>query len=299
MIGALPKLKYEHEPDTHFIYSNIGYAILGAALSRAAGQPYTDYVRENIFVPLGMVHTQFEPDDQMISALAKRYVLHDGLADPKQPAEELKNGRGYKIPNGAVFTPVGDLARFVSFEMGYGSETVLQKKLLLESRSQVFWADENAAMGYGIGFMLVRQGDVVGLGHGGSVAGFLAGAYFHPPSHIGITFLRNAEGHGFEPQLMVRMLGVLAEQSRRSHHWTWIVTALLTRLPEMRKMGTWPDAVAGAELLEARSLTARWIDSDRIAKNICIEFGHLCCDVMEILHPLSGRGRLVRHRRME
>jgi len=37
LIAALPKLKYEQEPGTRFIYSNIGYAILGAALSRAAG----------------------------------------------------------------------------------------------------------------------------------------------------------------------------------------------------------------------------------------------------------------------
>jgi len=37
LITALPKLKYEQEPGTRFIYSNIGYAILGAALSRAAG----------------------------------------------------------------------------------------------------------------------------------------------------------------------------------------------------------------------------------------------------------------------
>jgi CubicO group peptidase (beta-lactamase class C family) len=215
LIAALPKLKYEQEPGTHFIYSNIGYAILGAALSRAAGQPYTEYVREHIFVPLGMAHTQFEPDDQMIPALAKGYVLHDGLADPKQPAEELKNGRGYKVPNGAMFTTVGDLARFVSFELGYGSETVLKKKALLEGQSQVFWAGEDATMGYGVGFMLVRSGDSVGLGHGGSVSGFLAGAYFNPPSHLGIIFLRNAEGHGFEPQLMVRMLGVLADQAQK------------------------------------------------------------------------------------
>jgi CubicO group peptidase (beta-lactamase class C family) len=94
LIVALPKLKCEQEPDTHFIYSNIGYAILGAALSRAADQSYTDYVQEHIYAPLGMRHTRFEPDDQMIPNLARGYVLHDGRIDPEKPAEELRKGRG-------------------------------------------------------------------------------------------------------------------------------------------------------------------------------------------------------------
>jgi CubicO group peptidase (beta-lactamase class C family) len=209
LIAALPKLKYEQEPGTRFIYSNIGYAILGAALSRAAGPPYADYVQEQIVAPLGMRHARFEPDEQMIPNLAKGYVLHEGLADPRQPAEELRKGRGYKVPNGTVFTTVRDMARFVSFEMGYGPEIVLNKKVLLERQSQMFWAGEDATMGYGLGLMLVRKGETVGLGHGGSVAGFLAGEYFDPSSHLGIIFLRNAEGHGFDPQFIVGLLGQL------------------------------------------------------------------------------------------
>jgi len=94
----------------------------------------------------------------------------------------LRKGRGYKVPNGAVFTTVSDMARFVSFEMGYGPDTVLNKKVLLESQSQMFWTGEDATTGYGLGLMLVRKGDTVGLGHGGSAAGFLAGAYFDPSS---------------------------------------------------------------------------------------------------------------------
>ena len=213
LIAALPKLKYEQEPDTHFIYSNIGYAILGAALSRAAGESYTDYIQEHIFGPLGMAHTRFEPNDQTILALAKGYVLHDGVADPKQAAEDLKSGRGYKVPNGAVFTTVSDMARFVSFEMGYGPESVLSKTVLMESQAQMFWAQDDAAMGYGIGLMLVRKGDVVALGHGGLVAGFLSGEYFDPSSHLGVIFLRNAEGHGFDPQFIVGLLGELRASS--------------------------------------------------------------------------------------
>jgi CubicO group peptidase (beta-lactamase class C family) len=214
LIAALPELKYAAEPGTHFIYSNIGYAILGATLSRAAGVSYTDYIRDQVFGPLGMQHTRFEPDEQMLSALAKGYVLHDGVADPKPSAVESKNGRGYKVPNGAVFTTISDMARFVAFEMGYGPEIVLTRKALLESQSEMFWADDTGSNGYGIALMLVRKGNIAALGHGGLVAGFLSGEYFDPSSHLGIIFLRNAEGHGFEPQFVVALLGELEANHR-------------------------------------------------------------------------------------
>jgi CubicO group peptidase (beta-lactamase class C family) len=48
LIAALPHTRYEFEPGTRWSYSNIGYAILGASLGRAIGQPYTEYVRERI-----------------------------------------------------------------------------------------------------------------------------------------------------------------------------------------------------------------------------------------------------------
>jgi CubicO group peptidase (beta-lactamase class C family) len=44
LIASLPHTHYILEPSTRFSYSNIGYAILGAALSRAAGESYLDYV---------------------------------------------------------------------------------------------------------------------------------------------------------------------------------------------------------------------------------------------------------------
>ena len=44
---------------------------------------------------------------------------------PLAPRRELA-GRGYKVPNGGLFSTVGDLARFLAFEMGNGPEAVLQ-----------------------------------------------------------------------------------------------------------------------------------------------------------------------------
>ena len=45
---ALPHTNRDHAPGTQFLYSNIGYAILGATLGRAAGVPFIEWERQHI-----------------------------------------------------------------------------------------------------------------------------------------------------------------------------------------------------------------------------------------------------------
>lgn len=47
------------EPGTEAIYSNSGYTLLAILIEEISGQSYQDYLRENIFNPLGMNNTGF------------------------------------------------------------------------------------------------------------------------------------------------------------------------------------------------------------------------------------------------
>jgi len=196
LIAALPHTKYIYEPGLRFSYSNIGYAVLGAALSRAAGKPYVEYVSQRIFKPLGMTSTFFEPNDQMRSRIAKGYVSEDGKIDTAT-AEREHQGRGYKVPNGAIYTTVEDLARFVAFEMGEEAPAVLKKESLDESFKCLISAEESLRGGYGIGFEARRIGDFILYGHTGVVAGYQAQVLFDRRSRTGVILLRNALGGSF------------------------------------------------------------------------------------------------------
>jgi CubicO group peptidase (beta-lactamase class C family) len=211
MIAALAETKYDHEPGTRYLYSNIGYAMLGAALSRAAKMPFTRYVEQRIFAPLGMTHTVFEPTRAIDGAIATGYAIdRSGRVSSEAPQREHA-GRGYKVPNGAIYTTVGDLARFVAFELGEGPETVLKKATLEESQSRVASSNGRLDSGYGIGFQLTRRGEHVFLGHGGSVAGYTAQAWIHRPSKTGVIVLRSAAGGRFDLSgLTFRALAELA-----------------------------------------------------------------------------------------
>lgn len=195
LIAALPQVKYVSEPDTRYLYSNISYAVLGAALGRVASQPYTEYVREHILAPLGMTRTGFELDAEMRGKLAKGYdVGRDGKADPEGAARDQAVGRGYKIPNGGLYTTVKDLARFVSFQLGEGPDTVLSRKALVENMSRPIVAMLDLRAGYGIGFMVNRRRGLVIYGHAGEVAGYSAAAEFDRATGAGVVVLRNVGG---------------------------------------------------------------------------------------------------------
>ena len=196
MLRALERTKYVNEPGTRFLYSNIGYAILGSALGRAAKRPYIDYMREYVLAPLGMAHSDYVPSAAVRRALAKGYELRNGTPDGTQPARE-HDGRGYKVPNGALYTTAGDLAKFVSLWLGEGPESVLKRATIEDTLSRVSSASGNLTSGYGIGFQVARNGTVVTYGHGGSVAGYRAHMIFHPPTKTGVIVLRNVGGGAF------------------------------------------------------------------------------------------------------
>jgi len=198
LISALPHTRYAYEPGTRYSYSNIGYAILGAALGRAAGQPYVEYVRQRIFKPLGMSHSFFEPDDRTRSGIARGYLREDDGKVDTATAEREHLGRGYKVPNGAVYTTMEDMARFVAFEMGEEMPQVLKKESLEENFKRVVTANAGFKRGYGTGFQVVRLGDTVLYGHSGGVAGYQAEAWFDRGSRTGVIVLRNVVGGEFD-----------------------------------------------------------------------------------------------------
>ena len=70
LLAALPHTRYISPPGSEYSYSNIGYAILGAALERLAGQPYVEWERSRVFTPLGMNRTRFGIDPTIASDVA-------------------------------------------------------------------------------------------------------------------------------------------------------------------------------------------------------------------------------------
>ena len=216
VLDVLPRVTYAHEPGTKYLYCNIGYALLGLALGRAAGQPFTAYVRDHILQPLGMTSSGFEPAETMRPLLARGYdVGKDGKAD-WAPADREWSGRGYRVPNGGMFSTMRDLAKFVAWELGAGPDTLLKRDAQQDNYSRVMTAAGDMGGGYGVGFQVQRRGTLVAYGHGGTTSGFLSQAIFDRDSKTGVIVFRNVTGGKLNPNgVALRTLEIVSAARKK------------------------------------------------------------------------------------
>ena len=189
ILASIPTTGYQASPGAEYSYSNIGFGILGLALERAAGEPFMDQVEERIFRPLGMGSSTFVVDGRLQPRLATGYANGgDGRVDAAGPAREHA-GRGYKVPNGGVYSTVHDLAAFAAGVMGRGGADLLGDAM----RSEVLSVQtpEDPDTGYGLGFSVASVDGRLYAGHGGSVAGYTAHLLFEPATGLTVVLLRN------------------------------------------------------------------------------------------------------------
>jgi CubicO group peptidase (beta-lactamase class C family) len=189
LLATIPLTSYIHEPGTRYSYSNIGYAILGLALSRAAGEPYVEYVQNRILKPLGMMQTAFSLDERAQKKRAKGFLIEDGKVDAKTPEQQERDGRGWRLPSGGLYSTIEDLARWVAFESGAEKAAVLSKKTLESNFVHVQSAFTDFDYGYGIGFQVRRRGNFVAVGHDGVLAGYQSSAWFDQKTRLGVVTL--------------------------------------------------------------------------------------------------------------
>ena len=215
-LRALEEVSFEYEPGTRYQYSNIGYAMLGAAVERAAGEPFMAHVGEHLLTPLGMDSSTFFPTPELDGRIAEgATVKDDGSLDAETPAREHA-GRGYKVPNGALYSTVEDLGVFLRFLVGVEGapfDGVIPADFRQENLTKAFAAGDLSS-GYGFGFMTRRLDDAGGdsftaYGHGGSVAGYRAAAWIEPQTGAAVILLRNVGGDGLN--LTELSLSALAE----------------------------------------------------------------------------------------
>lgn len=186
VIASMPDTSFKTKPMTGYSYSNIGYAILGLAGSRVAEQPYMSMVEQRIFEPLAMTSSTFVIEtEEMKQRLAVGYVRNSvtrRLSSTVPTAQHA--GRGYKVPNGGVYSTAGDMAKFAAAMMG---ET--ETEILTEEMRKQMLAPQPPALQYGLGFKLVESDDWSLAGHSGSVAGYRADLKFDLTSKWGVAVL--------------------------------------------------------------------------------------------------------------
>jgi CubicO group peptidase (beta-lactamase class C family)/Flp pilus assembly protein TadD len=77
-IGIFESFDLVAEPGTKYSYSSYGYNLLGAVIEGASGKPFGEYMRENVWGPLGMKDTRMDDPTEVIPNRVRGYQFVDG-----------------------------------------------------------------------------------------------------------------------------------------------------------------------------------------------------------------------------
>jgi CubicO group peptidase (beta-lactamase class C family) len=205
LVSGLAEAKQVLPPGARWHYSNLAFALLGEVVARRSGLEYEDYVRERLLEPLRLTRTTF---DQTQPAANAYYV------DPYADRVHLEQNviKGAFAPAGSLWSTTADLARW-GMVLVEGAEGVLLRETVEEMRRFQSMADlEEWKLGWGLGLMLLREGDRILVGHLGSMPGFLAGLALSPNERSGAVVLVNS-GSGVKMDELTRKLAVAAAEA--------------------------------------------------------------------------------------
>ena len=180
-IKKLAPYPLEFTPGEKNIYSNSGFNLLAYIIETQSGKKYMDFMRERIFIPLGMTKTG-DRDPQFVIPL--RAVGYEWRQD-------RFNGRDGNLTDlmgaGSIVSTINDMTKW---------EAALRGDKLLNAQSKKeIWTQFTFLSGklspYGFGW---RISDVRGnklIGHTGQTAGFGAAIFRYVDSDVTVIALTN------------------------------------------------------------------------------------------------------------
>jgi CubicO group peptidase (beta-lactamase class C family) len=180
--GHIRDLPLEFAPGERHKYSNSGYVLLGWIVERVSGRSYGEFLRENIFDPLGMKDSGYDTDTALLPPRAAGYVPGPG-GPVKAPFIDMHVPHGA----GALYSTTGDLLRWTQGLFG----GKLLSAASLEKMTTPF--KNNYAFGLGVS----RPGSRKSYSHGGGIEGFNAHLAYFPEGKVTVVVLANVNGPAF------------------------------------------------------------------------------------------------------
>jgi CubicO group peptidase (beta-lactamase class C family) len=180
---AVHQPKVYYPPNTHFDYSNTGYALLASIVTKASGMPFAVFMQKYIFKPLQMDNT-FTYSKEMATIAGKVATGHTGGRRERSP-DYLDTVLGDK----GVYSTVEDLYKW---EQALYTQKLVTKQTLQEaftgSRPETKKKED-----YGFGWrirQLEDSGDTV-VYHAGLWHGYTTYLLRNPKDHSALIILSN------------------------------------------------------------------------------------------------------------
>ncbi len=180
----------QFEPGSRWAYSNSGYVLLGLAVAKISGQPFSEFLRQRIFTPLGMINT-------LAYVRGKNEVPNRAYGHTKKDnhwVETDQSPTSATLGDGGIYSSLADLAKW--------DEALRQHTLLTEAELQLALTPvevagkgpeepDGTAAAYGFGWFLNPWQGHQRMWHYGETRGFRTAIQRFPKDRLTIIILAN------------------------------------------------------------------------------------------------------------
>ena len=168
-------------PGTSYRYSNTGYALLALIVARASGKDFARFLRERIFVPLGMKGTvAYEAGVSSIAHRAFGYTFEQGAWQRTD-----QSVTSAVLGDGGVYSSIDDLAKWDAAL--YDTRVLSARSLRLAFTPAT--STDDPAVRYGFGWRITGES----VWHSGETVGFRNVIIRYPRRHFTVIVLTNRD----------------------------------------------------------------------------------------------------------
>jgi D-alanyl-D-alanine carboxypeptidase len=230
LLGVFQNEVVDFEPGTNFLYNNSAYYLLAMVIERLSGRAYRDYMREEVFVPLGLADTRACDDQQLIPHRARGYTFSGGGLQ-NAPFISMAPPKG----GGNLCSTAMDLVKW-SQALAEGRVISRESYRLMTEPGAL---QDGRRVAYGLGLFLSTLRGRPEISHGGGIVGFTGFLAVYPADDLTVVTLTNSDtAHLDDGHLARRLVGAVLEPPRPESPDASVDAAALDRFVGTYRLGS-------------------------------------------------------------
>ena len=175
----------EFTPGENFAYNNSGYYLLGLIIEKTSGKTYEEFLRDNIFAPLGMKNSGYDDPRPLVANRASGY---------RRAGSTFVNATyldmGFPYSAGALYSTTEDL---FLWDKALYTEKLISRKSLDEKFTPFKDMDFLPGAKYAYGWAISKRSNRQMIEHGGDINGFSTYIRRFPADNVTVIVLSNQE----------------------------------------------------------------------------------------------------------
>ena len=164
-------------PGALYEYSNLGFGIIDHVIERQSGRPYADFMRSQVFLPLGLTHTSIDIAPGLEAEVAQRYDAR-GKVIPFYAFDHMGAS--------AVYSSAHDLVRFGMFHL---KNRLSEQRAILKDATLDLMHVAVPPAPYGLGWGVGEDMGLARISHTGGMPGVSTALNLYPTENMVVTVL--------------------------------------------------------------------------------------------------------------